>query len=196
MRKLEYDKKIQKLVMTALMICLVLLLTSTFKIPVPMTQGYVHLGDAMIFLSVMLLGKRDGALAAGIGSALGDILGGYAFWAPWTFVIKFLMAFIMGLFIEKAGARHDVENGNYKVTWIDLAGMVIGGLEMAGGYLIAERFLYGNWAAPVAALPWNIGQFIVGAAVAIIVAGALCRTPVRKLFRANAANAGNARNRG
>ena len=58
MRKSEYDKRIQKLVTTSLMICLILLLTSTFKIPVPMTQGYVHLGDAMIFLSVMLLGKK------------------------------------------------------------------------------------------------------------------------------------------
>ncbi len=188
MRKSEYDKRIQKLVTTSLMICLILLLTSTFKIPVPMTQGYVHLGDAMIFLSVMLLGKKDGALSAGIGSSLGDVLGGYAFWAPWTFVIKFLMAFIMGIFIEKAGVRHGIENGYYKVTWIDLTGMIIGGLEMTAGYFIAEYLLYGNWAAPLAAIPWNIGQFVIGAAAAVIVAGALCRTPVRKLFIVNVRN--------
>lgn len=188
MRNSEYDKRIRKLVTKALMICLILLMTSTFKIPVPMTQGYVHLGDAMIFLSVMLLGKRDGALAAGIGSSLGDVLSGYAFWAPWTFVIKFLMAFIMGVFIEKAGARHGIENGKYKVTWIDLTGMMLGGLEMAGGYFIAEYILYGNWAAPIAAVPWNIGQFAVGAAAAVIAAGALCRTPVRKLFAVNTRN--------
>ena len=38
----------------------------------------------MIFLAVLILGKKSGALAAGAGSALGDIIGGYAFWALWT----------------------------------------------------------------------------------------------------------------
>ena len=37
-----------RLVYTSLTICLVLLGTVLFRIPVPMTQGYVHLGDAMI----------------------------------------------------------------------------------------------------------------------------------------------------
>ena len=59
-----------------------------------MTQGYVHLGDTMVFLGVLMLGKRRGAAAAGLGSALADVLGGFAFWAPWTLVIKSLMAFV------------------------------------------------------------------------------------------------------
>ena len=50
----------------------------------------------MIFLSVLLLGKKGGALAAGLGSALADVLGGYAAYAPWTLLIKALMAIIMG----------------------------------------------------------------------------------------------------
>ena len=93
-------EKTNKLVLTALMVCLVLLATYIIKIPSPFTQGYVHLGDTMIFLSVLLLGKKGGAAAAGLGSALADLLGGYAAYAPWTFLIKALMAFIMGAFIE------------------------------------------------------------------------------------------------
>ena len=116
MERVKTDTKVMRLVLAALMACLILVGTSLFKIPVPMTQGYVHLGDAMIFLAVMLLGKRDGALAAGIGSALGDLLGGYAFWMPWTFVIKFLMAFLMGIFIEKVGADRHVTNEGYRIT--------------------------------------------------------------------------------
>ena len=91
-----------RLVYTSLMICAVLLGTVIFRIPIPMTQGYVHLGDTMIFLGVLLLGKKEGSAAAGLGSALADILGGYAFWAPWTLLIKIAMAYISGFLIEKA----------------------------------------------------------------------------------------------
>ena len=55
------NDKTSKLVLTALMVCLVLLATYIIKIPSPFTQGYVHLGDTMIFLSVLLLGKKGGA---------------------------------------------------------------------------------------------------------------------------------------
>lgn len=65
-------EKTNKLVLTALMVCLVLLATYIIKIPSPFTQGYVHLGDTMIFLSVLLLGKKGGARQAGLGSALAD----------------------------------------------------------------------------------------------------------------------------
>ena len=95
------DIRTNKLVFTALMTCLVLLGTILFRIPIPMTQGYVHLGDAMIYIAVLLLGKKQGAAAAALGSSLGDILGGFAFWAPWTFIIKFAMAYIAGSLIEK-----------------------------------------------------------------------------------------------
>ena len=73
------DIRTNKLVFTALMTCLVLLGTILFRIPIPMTQGYVHLGDAMIYIGVLLLGKKYGAVAAALGSSLGDVLGGFAF---------------------------------------------------------------------------------------------------------------------
>ena len=93
------NEKTYTIVMTAMMTCLVLLTTYTFKIPTPF-QGYVHLGDAMIFLSVLVVGRKNGAVAAAFGSALADLLGGYVAFAPWTFVIKGLMALVMGWFID------------------------------------------------------------------------------------------------
>ena len=100
MKRYNSDKRINTVVMTGLMMGLILVATSLFKVPVPLSQGYVHLGDGMIFLAVLLLGKRNGALAAGLGSALGDLLGGFALWVPFTFVIKFLMAYLMGVVID------------------------------------------------------------------------------------------------
>lgn len=181
MNRYESDKKINRIVMTGLMMCLILVATSLFKFPVPLTQGYVHLGDAMIFLSVLVLGKRNGAIAAGVGSALGDILGGYAMWAPWTFAIKFLMGFILGIFVE-AMEKRGHKTSNRGVCFIEVVGMLLAGMEMTGGYFVAERFIYGNWAVPLLGVPWNIGQFVVGMVVAVILAEALYKTPARKFF--------------
>lgn len=47
----------EQMVLTALILSLVLITTMSIRLPSPFTQGYVHLGDTMIFLSVMLLGK-------------------------------------------------------------------------------------------------------------------------------------------
>ena len=95
------DEKTSRLVLTALMTCLVLVATMSIRIPSPFTHGYVHLGDSMIFLSVLLLGKKGGAAASGLGSCLADLCGGYGMYAPWTLLIKAVMAFIMGAFIER-----------------------------------------------------------------------------------------------
>ena len=121
------DIRTNKLVLTALMVCLVLLGTILFRIPVPMTQGYVHLGDAMVYTGVLLLGKKQGAVAAALGSSLADVLGGFAFWAPWSFFIKFAMAFAAGYLVEKTSK---------------IVSMTAGGLIMCTGYLIAERVIF------------------------------------------------------
>ena len=155
-----------RLVYTSLMICLILLGTIVFRIPVPMTQGYVHLGDAMIYLGVMLLGRKQGSAAAALGSALGDILGGYAFWAPWTLATKFTMAYVTGSIIERASqGEHYHKPSGAAATVITMSSMAAGGLVMCAGYLAAERIMYGSWALAAISVPWNIGQFAVGIAV-------------------------------
>ena len=165
------DKKTRELVITALMICLVVLGTILFRIPVPMTKGYIHLGDAMIYLAILLLGKKNGSIAAALGSALGDIIGGYAFWAPFTFVIKFAMAFVSGHVIEFHSSKH--ERGTFRRTLLYITGMTAGGLIMCAGYLVVERFMYGSWAAALIGVPWNIGQFAAGFVIALAVHQAL-----------------------
>ena len=159
------DIRTNRLVFTSLMTCLVLIGTLLFRIPVPMTQGYVHLGDAMIYIAVLILGKKQGAFAAALGSSLGDVLGGFAFWAPWSFIIKFAMAYAAGSLIEKTSK---------------VFSMTAGGLIMCAGYLIAERVMYGSWALAAVGLPWNIGQFAVGIAVTLAAQPLLSHIPSPK----------------
>lgn len=136
-----------------------------------MTQGYVHLGDAMIYLAVLLLGRRNGAIASALGSALGDILGGFAFWAPWTLAIKFLMAYVTATIIRRAESapKHVTAPSKMGINIRIASAMTAGGLIMCAGYLAAERIMYGSWALAVISLPWNVGQFAVGIAVTAVI---------------------------
>lgn len=172
-------QKIFQIVFGAIMMCLIIIATMFIRVPIPFTQGYAHLGDAMIFLSVLILGWRFGAVAAGIGSMMADILGGYAVWAPWTLFIKAGMAIIMGVFIAQALKK---ERSKRFLLFIELVGMALAGIFMCGGYYVAEAVLYGNWTAPALAVPWNVGQFTVGMAIAIALAAALYKTSASKYF--------------
>lgn len=168
-----------QLVFSAIMMCLITIATMFIRVPIPFTQGYAHLGDAMIFLSVLILGWRYGAVVAGIGSMLADILGGYAVWAPWTLCIKAVMAIIMGVFIANALKK---ERSKRFLLIVEVIGMALAGIWMCAGYYVAEGVIYGNWATPALAIPWNIGQFTVGMVVAIALAAALYKTSAAKYF--------------
>jgi len=134
------EKKIlstKELVFTALMIALVYLAGSIIKVPT--VGGFVHIGDCMVFLSVVVLGKKKGAVASAFGMLLVDVLGGYYMWAPFTFLIKGIMAYIAGVIIEKIGGKTAFES--FKKEYI--IGFIAGGIFMVIGYFIAGTILAG-----------------------------------------------------
>lgn len=176
------DDKTNKLVLTALMVCMVLLATYCIKVPSPFTQGYLHLGDTMIFLSVLLLGKKGGTVAAGLGSALADLLGGYAMYAPWTLIVKGLMAFIMGIFVEVSLKKEKNHVMIGPLPLVEVIGMIIGGAVMVAGYAIVDGVLAGNILTGILGAPFNVGQFTLGMVLATILAMALYKTPAKKMF--------------
>ena len=73
-------QKIKKLTVTALFMAMCCV--STMFLSVPSGGGYTNLGDAFVLLGAMLLGPWYGLAAGGIGSALADLLTGYAYYAP------------------------------------------------------------------------------------------------------------------
>ncbi len=68
------DKRIRKLAFGGVFTALIAVATMFLKLPVPITSGYVHLGDGMIFAASAYLGPW-GAVAGALGSALADLLG-------------------------------------------------------------------------------------------------------------------------
>jgi len=173
-------EKLNKIVLTGLMMAMVTIATMVITIPTPFTSGYVHLGDAIIFLSVLILGWKYGAVAAGVGSAMADIFTGYAVWAPWTLLIKAGMALIMGLFIAKSMGNQSKKI--FGVPIYHLLGMILGGIFMVIGYFISGGIIYGNFAAAVLGIPWNIGQFVVGLIIATAISAVLYNSAARQFF--------------
>ena len=87
---------ITKIVFTGVMAAIICVIT-TFRIP--LGQSKVHFANSMCLLSGLLLGPAWGGTAAGLGSAIYDVLlGGYSFFdALITFVSKFAMAWVTGI---------------------------------------------------------------------------------------------------
>ena len=89
---------------TAVLIALSTLLTMFTKIPVPGIRGYFNVGDAVIMLAALLLGRKEGTLVGAIGPALADLLLGYAVFVPITFLVKGIEGFLVALSTAKRRA--------------------------------------------------------------------------------------------
>lgn len=83
--------------LTGLMGALVLVGTY-LNVPIPVLgdKTMIGLGNVFCILSGLLLGPVYGGAAAGIGSFIFDLIGGWASSAPFTLVFKFIMAFVCG----------------------------------------------------------------------------------------------------
>lgn len=162
--------KTKDLTKMAIMAALVFL--ATYFIKFPLINGYIHLGDCMIFVSVLILGWRKGALAGGMGAGLADLLGGYMQWVIPTLFIKAIMAMIMGLITEKLFP-------NLRFGW--LIGASIGGIFQIIGYTFVRILLYGN-ALAITELPMLILQTVSGVVLSLILVTTLLETNlIRKL---------------
>ena len=123
------NNKTKLIVLNGLMVAFVCVATMVIQIPVPMTQGYVNIGDSIIFVTSIVFGPIPGMIAGGIGSALTDILTGYSYWALFTLIIKGFEGYIVGIIVRK--------NTNLiKNILATLSGIIV----MVCGYLIAGAF--------------------------------------------------------
>ena len=155
--------KVKQLVLAGLMCAVIAVLTMFISIPIPgVAGGYVNAGDAGVYLAAFLLGGPLGAAAAGVGSALADLLLGSMIYAPATLVIKAGMAYVAAMLYGKISG--------WKQIFVPLAG----GLVMTAGYFLYECLIYGPATAAVS-IPFNLMQAAGGAVIAFFITPALVR---------------------
>lgn len=162
------SNKIQDLTILGLLIALVAVSTMVIKIPTIATQGYIHLGDSMIFLAAIMFGKRQGAIAGGFGSAMADLLLGYTHWILPTLIIKALMGYGVGIIAD--------QESNNLINLRNSIALIFGASWMVFGYFIAGGIMKGSFLVAWASVPANLIQGFVGALLFIPIGAALKKT--------------------
>lgn len=148
----------RKIVYTSLFAAIIFVATYIIKVPTP-TNGYVNIGDAAVILASLALGPLFGAIAAGIGSCLSDIIGGYASYAPATFVIKYIMGAVCGALLSKS-----------KTTAALVFAAVVSEIIMVFGYFLYEGAVMGLGIGAAVGIPSNCVQGLISAVIAVILA--------------------------
>lgn len=151
--------RIQKIVVCSMVASLACVATMIIKIPSPL-NGYINLGDCIVLMSGWLLSPFYAFIAAGVGSALADVLSGYVVYAPATFVIKGLMAIIAYYGFISFSKK-------LKKLYSRVISGVLAEIIMVSGYLLFESVLY-DFLPSVANIPANAIQGVAGLVLGII----------------------------
>ena len=149
----------RELTLTAVMSAFVFIATFVPKIPIPL--GYAHLGDAAIFVIVVMFGRKIGIMSGCFGSMLADLIGGFPIWIGPTLIIKWLMA--------ETFAR--IANLDDKFNWHSLrtvTALLLAGIVMAAGYTLTGALLYDSLEAGLSTAPCLLIEALVNAVAAII----------------------------
>ena len=146
--------KIRRLILTGLFAAIICLTTAyILHIPIGANGGYVHIGDALIYIAAALLPKPYAMIAAIIGAGMADFITGSVIWMIPTMIIKPILV----LFISsKSDKIINIKN---------IVGTLIAGIIGMILYMVADGIIFGNLLAAFVfttiGLIQPIGSFIV-----------------------------------
>lgn len=169
------DSKIRTIALAGVLAAAVILLTTLVSIPMPGGYGYINLGDAGVLLAATMLGGVWGAVCAGVGSAISDLILGWGIYAPATLVIKGGMALLCWFLLKKFPKK------------LSIVAYLIAVLCVPVGYFLFETALYGA-AVALPNVVFNLLQCAVGAVVAQAVALILQKANVIKTLTGKSEN--------
>lgn len=127
----------------------------TAYLHIPTNNGYIHVGDALIYLAACLLPWPYAMVVGAGGAFLADCLTGFAIWAPGSVIVK---AITVLLFSNKEDKIINLRNS---------LAILPATIVCAGGYYLYESLIYGNFVAPLAGIPASITQSVASAIIYI-----------------------------
>lgn len=175
------NNSVLEIIQVGLMAAIVFVATSIIHFQTFM--GVMHAGDSMVFLAAILLGRKKAAIASAIGMALFDLTHGYLVWAPFTFVIKGVMAYIVGVIAYRADFKGEkfINNliafiiaGVFMITAYYIGGAIILSFIQADKQTFSQALLLS-----LKDVPTNIAQVVVGILIAAPLLEALKKAGVK-----------------
>lgn len=168
MERRKNRENLKYAVLAAVLGAMVYVLTAFLKVPTH--QGYIHIGDGVIFLAAALLPAPYAMAAGALGAGLSDYLAGYPMWVLPTVIIKALTV------IAFTSRKNTVINKRNILAVIPAAVLCV------GGYYLASAFIYGSFVVALADVPTNLVQTAASGALFIFLGLALDRVAFKKRF--------------
>jgi uncharacterized repeat protein (TIGR04002 family) len=162
---MQNKKPLLRITYTAIFTAIIILATSVLKFSTGLGEGYIHLGDSMIYLSACLLPFPYCLIAGALGGALADIVSGFAIWSIPTMIIKMLNVLPFALMCRKHKSNKILSKSIVLIT-------IISGVITILGYFVAECILY-SVASATLSLIGNTIQAVASGIIFIIIATSL-----------------------
>ena len=140
----------------------------TAYLHIPTYNGYVHCGDAFIFLAACLLPMPYSIIVGMVGAMLADTLTGFAIWAPGSMLVKASIAILFSCKAKKI------------ITARNLIMLFPAALISALGYYLYEALMIGNFVTSLAGIPGSLAQAIASSIVFVIAGIAMDKYNVKK----------------
>ncbi len=158
-------KSLLKITYTAIFTAIIILATSIIKFSTGLGEGYIHLGDSMIYLTACLLPFPYCIIAGALGGGLADILSGFAIWSIPTMLIKMLNVLPFAIVCKKLKTNKILCKQTVLMT-------VISGVITILGYFVAECILY-SVASATLSIAGNTIQAVASGIIFMIIATTL-----------------------
>ncbi len=159
------NKSLLNITYTAIFTSLILLATSVIKFSTGLGEGYIHLGDSLIYITACLLPFPYCIIAGALGGGLADILSGFAIWSIPTMLIKTLNVLPFAITCKKYKSNKILSKQTALMT-------VFSGIITIAGYFIAECILY-SVASATLSLIGNTIQAVASGIIFVIIATTL-----------------------
>ena len=158
---------VKLITLTAIFAAMTYVLTAFLHIPT--AKGYIHIGDAVIFIAACILPKPYAAASAAIGASLSDALSGYWIWVPATMLIKALTV------LAFTSKKPNVVNARNLTALFPALVLCVGGYALYSGLVI-----YGSLPAGFIDAPANLFQTAASAAVYVAFGLTLDKSGLKK----------------
>ena len=161
-------KRIRLITLTAILATLVTIMTAyVFHIPVPISGGYIHVGDSLIYLAATILPMPYAMLAGAIGGAMADLLTA-PMWIIPTFLIK---ALIVIPFTNK---------GTKIINMRNVIATILAYVISSIGYYFFSKVIFGSEVAFLVSVMASFAQSFGSAMIFILMGMALDKKNIKK----------------
>lgn len=164
----KVNRKVLNMVYAAVFAAMIFALTRFIQIPVPGGAGYLHFGDAMIYIVASTLGGPWALLASALGAAIAD-LSSVAVYAPISAIVKVLIA-LPFVFVNKKSEKI--------LTPLTICLTIPSGVITVLGYYLGDLII--NKAYAVADIPMNIVQAVGSAIIFAFISAAFDAAKLKK----------------